>query len=228
MDFSPRQVASISLLVIAGTVIGFLACGDKATEDYGVFDVYGRVVYRPPLFTSSAEFYIYSNGRAVTGAIIMIEDNSIPLIDTSSGYYSLPLQIEIGDTLEYSVSSEFGSLYGNLIIPDTAQIIRPLESDTLLFGSDFSASWQRASGADGYYSYLEYQGGVVAAVTETYFDTTAVLPGAGFLESGFDRFWLETLNGSVVRGVTPGGRIFPRGVVGSAAGYREVYIDFAR
>jgi hypothetical protein len=228
MNFPRQQIALIALFAVAVTAFGFLACGDKATEDYGVFDVYGRVVYRPPLFMSSAEFYVYSNGQAVIDANIMIEDNIIPLIDTSSGYYTLPLEIEIGDTLEYSISSEFGSLYGNLIIPDTAQIIRPLEEDTLLFGADFSASWQRASGADGYYSYLEYQGGFVAAVTETYFDTTATLPGAGFLESGFDRFWLEALNGSVVRGVTPDGRIFPRGVVGCAAGYREVYIDLAR
>ncbi len=213
---------------MAGIAISLLSCGDKTTEDYGVFDVYGRVVYRPPLFASSAEFYIYNNGQAVTGAFITVGGNIVPLVDTSSGYYSLPLQIEMGDTLEYSVSSEFGSLYGNLIIPDTAQIIRPLESDTLLFGSDFSASWHRAVGADGYYSYLENQAGFVAAVTETYFDTTAILPGENFFGSGFDIFWLEALSGNIIRGITPDGRIFPRGVVGSAAGFREVYIDFVR
>lgn len=228
MNLSLSQVALIVPAIMAGTAISFLSCGDKTTDDYGVFDVYGRVVYRPPLFASSAEFYIYNNGQAVTGAFITVGENVVPLVDTSSGYYSLPLQIEMGDTLEYSVSSEFGSLYGNLIIPDTAQIIRPLESDTLLFGSDFSASWQRASGADGYYSYLENQAGFVAVVTETHFDTTAILPGDGFFESGFDRFWLETLNGYFVGRVAPDGRIFPCGVVGSAASFREVYIDFAR
>lgn len=213
---------------MAGIAISLLSCGDKATDDYGVFDVYGRVVYRPALFASSAEFYIYNNGEAVTGAIITVEEDVIPLVDSASGYYSLPLEIEIGDTLEYSVSSEFGSLYGNLIIPDTAQIIQPLEGDTLLFGLDFPASWQRASEADGYYSYLENQAGFVAAVTEIYFDTTAILPGEYFFESGFDIFWLEALSGNIVRGVTPGGRILPRGVVSSAASFREVYIDFAR
>ena len=227
MDFSPTRVTSIALVVMAGTAISILSCADRATDGYDVFDVYGRVVYRPPLYTSSADFHIYSNGEAVTGAIITVEENVIPLVDSASGYYSLLLEIEIGDTLEYSVSSEFGSLYGSVIIPDTAQIIQPLEGDTLLFGLAFPASWQRVSEADGYYSYLENQAGFVAAVTEIYFDTTAILPGEYFFESGFDNFWLETLTGNIVKGFMPDGRILPRGVVGSAASYREVYIDFA-
>ncbi len=212
---------------MAGTAISLLSCVDETTGSFGVFDVYGRVVYRPPLLSSSAEFYIYNNGEAVTGAIITVAENVIPLVDSASGYYSLPLEIEIGDTLEYSISSQFGSLNDYLIIPDTALITRPLEGDTLLFGLDFSASWQRVSGADGYYSYLENQAGFVAAVAETYFDTTAILPGENFFESGFDIFWLEVLSGSVIREFTPDGRIFPRGVVGSAASFREVFIDFA-
>lgn len=227
MNFSSTRVVLVAFLIMTATVTGIFSCGEQATDDYGGFDVYGRVVYRPPLFASSAEFYIYSNGEAVAGANITVEDDIIPQVDTASGYYSLLLEIGIGDTLEYSVSSEFGSLYGILVIPDTAQIIRPLESDTLLFGFDFSASWQRALGADGYYSYLENQAGFVAAVAETYFDTTAILPGEYFSESGFDIFWLEVLSGNFARGIMPDGRIFPRGVVGSAAGFREVYIDFA-
>lgn len=228
MNFPTSQVFLNALLIVALTAIGLLSCAEQATDDYGAFDVYGRVVYRPPLFLSSAEFYVYNNGEAVTAANITVEDYIIPLVDTASGYYSLPLEIEIGDTLEYWVSSEFGSIYGDLVIPDTAQIILPLEGDTLLFGADFSASWQRALGADGYYSYLENQAGFVAEVVETYFDTTAILPGEYFFESGFDIFWLEVLSGDFARGVMPDGRVSPRGVVGSSAGFREVYIDFAR
>jgi hypothetical protein len=212
---------------MAASTTGILSCGEEATRDYGSFDVYGRIVHRPPIFVSSAEFYIYSGGEAVADADITVDDDIIPLVDTASGYYRLPLEIEIGDTLQYSVSSVFGLLDGILVIPDTAQIIQPPEGDTLLFGSDFPASWQRIPEADGYYSYLENQAGLVAAVTESYFDTTAILPGEYFSESGFDRFWLEVLRGDFTGGVMPDGRIFPRGVVGSAASFRDVFVDFA-
>ncbi len=228
MNFSPAQPVSIALVIIAGMAIGLLSCGEETTGAFGFFDVYGRVVYRPAFFGSMAEFYVYSNGVAVTDAIIIVDYITIPLVDTAAGYYGGFMEISIGDTVEYVVDSEFGFLDGIVIIPDTAAIINPSENDTLLFGSDFTAIWQRAVGADGYYTYLENQLGFVAAVTETYFDTTAFLSGSSFIESGFDIFWVEALNGPIIEAMRPDGMRVPYGVVGAAGNFREVYVKFAR
>jgi hypothetical protein len=228
MNYSPTLVSLFALLITAGLAVSLLSCGEETTEAFGFFDAYGRVVYRPAFFGSMAEFYVYSNGVAVTDAMIIVDYITIPLVDTAAGYYGGFMEISIGDTVEYSIDSEFGFLDGILVIPDTAVIINPSENDTLLFGSDITATWQRAVDADGYYTYLENQLGFVAAVTETYFDTTATLPGSSFIESGADIFWVEALNGPIVEALRPDGRRVPRGVVGAAGNFREVFVNFAR
>lgn len=228
MNFPHTKVVSIALVIIAGMAIGLLSCGEETTGAFGFFDVYGRVVYRPVFYGSIAEFYVYNNGAAVSDAVITVDGLFVPLVDSAEGYYGRLLDIAVGDTLEYSVDSEFGFSDGNIIIPDTVAIIRPAEDDTLLFGADFTATWRRAGGADGYYVYLENQLGFVAAVTETYFDTTVILSGGNFIESGIDIFWVEVLNGSIIEVTRPDGRRVPQGVVGAAGKFRNVYVDFGQ
>ena len=112
-------------------------------ENRGVFDVFGRIVYRPALLESSADFYLFSEGNAITDALILVGNDTVPINDPSKGFYSLPLDIQIGDTVSYSLSSEEGEVDGFVVIPDTVQIIYPHDYDSLFFGEDFDVVWMQ-------------------------------------------------------------------------------------
>lgn len=205
-----------------------LTCKDNTVDGFLPFGVYGRLVYNVGLYAPTAEFYIYHGGDAVTDAIITVEADTIPLVNASRGYYSKEMAFATGDTLEYSVSSSFGTSAGSVVIPDTAEIVSPMAGDTLRFGFGFDVDWQRAPWADGYFVYLDNQEGLVAAVTETSFDTSATLSGADMINSGIDNIRVEVLRGQFYRGQTPDDRILPEGVVGAAGNYREIYISLSK
>ena len=202
-----------------------VSCAKKPTDQSRPFEVFGRIIFRPLLtMDSDAEFYVYSYGHAVSDAVIIVKQDTIPLADSSAGFYTKTMQLQIRDTVAYSIQSSHGSLNGNVIIPDTASIIIPHDFDSLAFGVEFTAIWHSTNRADGFYAYLQYQGGYVGAVTETYYDTTAVLPGENSINLRPDRFWVESLNGVFSNAVTPANKVMPRGVVGAAGNYREVYL----
>jgi hypothetical protein len=224
ISYPGRTAASIPV-IFAGLLFLSLSCGNSATEEQGQFDLYGRIVYRPLFYGSSAEFFVYSQGSPVTDALITVESDTVPLVNSDEGYYSAPLDVEVGDTLVYSVVSASGSSAGDVVIPDTTSIISPDEGDTLITGFDFSVVWRRATDADGYFVSLENQTGLVAEVVESYFDTTVTVSGENLFTTGTDNLWVETLKGSVSAGVTPFGRKLPWGVYGSAATVREVFVD---
>lgn len=221
-----RYFLKLTLFLTTACVI--FACGDNSTDQYGAFDIYGRIVNRPPEIGSSAEFYLYHDGEPAGDAIILVRNDTIPLAVASQGYYSKQMTIDLGDTLAYSVDSQWGTSSGTVIIPDTAEIIRPLQLDTLLYGSDFTARWREVFTGDGYFAYLQNQSGLVAAVGETRIDTSTTFRGYDIVYGGSDNFWVEVLSGLVVRGVTPDGRTMPKGIFGAAANYREVYISLSR
>jgi len=202
-----------------------LSCGDKARDGFLPFEVYGRVVWRPPLFGSAAEFYIYHDGQPVTDAQITVGLDTIPLVNAASGYYSKALTIAIGDTLDYSVESPIWSSQGTVVIPDTTEILCPVQNDTLRSGIDFTARWRNVFMASGYFVFIDDQDGLSAEVMESRFDTSAVLPGIEIINGGNKYFWVEVLGGDVLRRTAPDGRILPSGVVGAAGNYREVYIS---
>ncbi len=210
------------LTSLAGLIITQLSCGDKVTDDPGGIEIFGRIVYWANYDSSSAEFYVYNNYNAVSDAIIILENDTIP--HSASGYYFSPLSINIGDAVTYSIGINSELFEGYVIVPDTASILIPEDYDTIFYNSDFTVEWQRTSTADGYYVYLEEQDGFVAAVVESHFDTSAVLPGENYLFSGLDRLWLESLNGAFESGITPGGRIMPQGIVASSANFRDVRV----
>ncbi|MEE9554195.1 MAG: hypothetical protein V3W18_07850, partial [candidate division Zixibacteria bacterium] len=97
---------SVGLTVLLAIACVALSCGDKATDNYGEFDIYGRVVYRPPFVGSMAEFYIYHDGEPATDALITVDSDTIPLVNSLLGHYSKLMMIEMGDTLDYSVDSQ--------------------------------------------------------------------------------------------------------------------------
>ncbi len=219
------SITVTALLTIACVA---LSCGDDIVDGFTPFDIYGRVVYRPPFIGSFAEFYLYHDGEPVTDALITVGSDSIPLVNSSLGYYSKMMTVEIGDTLEYSIESQFGSSSGILVIPDTTEIVSPVRYDTLHFGTSTTVVWLEEISADGYFVYLDDQDGFVAAVTETRIDTSAVLPGSEIVNGGNKNLWVEVLRGDVIRATTPAGRTLPYGVFASAGNYREVYISLSR
>jgi hypothetical protein len=198
----------------------------------GAFDVYGRIIYRPFASTlPTAEFHLFHEGKGITDAIITLQysgsptRDTIPLMDSTGGVYSSGFPARIDDTLSYSIKSQYGTQDGIVIIPDSVLIIRPLEFDTLTTGGEFPTIWHRGSSqVDGYFVYLEGQGGFVAAVTISQFDTTNNFSGENVVEIGSDRFWVEAMRGPFSPGVMPNGRIMPKGVVGSAGTFRDVYV----
>ncbi len=217
-----RQSLAVGILML---ILMTNSCSKKPTDQSRPFDVFGRIVFRPLLtIDSAAEFYVYSYGRAVTDAEIIVKQDTIPLSDAGAGYYTRPMQLQIGDTVSYSIRSEKGSLNGSVIIPDTASIIFPRYFDSLAIGVEFTAIWHLTPRADGFFAYLENQRGYVGAVTETYYDTTATLPAENSINIGHDRFWVETLSGAFSSAITPGNKIMPRGVVGAAGNSRDVYL----
>jgi hypothetical protein len=221
----PGRTNASVIAILAASFLLSISCGDKATEEQGEFDLYGRIVYRSLLFGSSAEFFVYSQGLPVTDALITVESDTVPLVNGDEGYYYAPLDIFIGDTLSYSVVSASGSSAGDVVIPDTTSIVSPDEGDTLITGFDFSVVWRRTTGADGYFISLENQAGLVAEVVESYFDSSVVVTGENLFITGVDNLWVEVLSGNVSSGVTPFGRRLPWGVFGSAGSIREVFVD---
>lgn len=202
-----------------------VSCSDKSVNAPGSFDVYGRVVYRPLLSKlPSAEFYLFHNGQGITDARITVGLDTLALADSTDGFYKGIFPVRIGDSLSFAVVSQFGAQSGFVTIPDTASIIRPAPFDTLISGAELSVAWRRSSRVDGYYAYLESQNGLVAVITESPLDTTADMSGQNMLNIGADRFWVETLRGSFIPTVAPDGRLMPRGVVGAAGTYCDVYV----
>jgi hypothetical protein len=203
------------------------SCGDDSTGSNTGFQIFGRVVYRPLLTGPSiAVFYVFDNDQPVTDAEILVGADTVRHSQATDGYYRADVQISMGDTLKYSVHFQFGSDSGTVVIPDTVTIVTPA-FDTLNSGVGFYASWHSNLSAEGYFVYLENQGGYVAEVSETAYDTTAQLSGEYLLNIGADRFWVETLDGVFYRQTAPNGLVLPRGVVGAAGNFREVYIDFS-
>jgi hypothetical protein len=221
------------LLFILIAILGislFYSCGDKSTDNQGPFVVFGRVIFRPILAgPSSAEFYLFHKGSPITTATILVRQDTIPLQNSHNGLYSRNLQnVRIGDTLDYSISSEYGSSQGTVIIPDTAFIIRPVRFDSLFPGAGFGVTWHPVSDANGYFVHLENQNGYIATVSEARTDTSVFFSGDSLVSFGVDSLWVETLKGAFFNDFTPDGIRLPEGVVGSAGNYREVYVNFPR
>jgi len=217
--------------VFIGILILFViaTCDNRSSNGDGQFDVYGRIVCVPYVTESSfAEFYLFHSGLPVIDGEIVVDSFSVPLVNEERGRYRLDFDFGLGDTLEYNVVSEFGSQQGMVIIPDTASIIRPQPQDTIPTGFDYTAIWQRKTGVAGYFAYLENQGGYANALTDTEIDTSADFSGDNIFNPGNDRFWVETLNGFFINDITPDGMNLPRGVVGAAGNFKDVYVGFAR
>ncbi len=214
-------------LVFLGVLI-LTSCGNDATTGPGLFDVYGRIAFRPfETGQSLAEFYIFHNGEVVTDAIITVRSDTIPQIQGQAGHYFRSMNFRIGDTLSYSISSQFGVENGSVTIPDTIEIIRPLASEVIFSGVNYSALWHKVDFVDGYYAYFQHQNGYAAEVRELQIDTTAQFLGSNIINIGVDTFWVETLRGSFFAEVAPNGIIMPRGIVGAAGSFRNVDISIA-
>lgn len=206
-------------------LIIWLSCSTKPTDISGEFDVYGRMVYRPLIAgSSSADFYIFHKNEPVKDALILVANDTVPLVDTANGFYSRDMQVVIGESLYYSINSQYGTLQGAVVIPDTVSIIKPALYDSLITQSDMLAIWRRNSLSDGYYAYLERQEGFVAAITESQYDTTVELSRDNIIRFGLDRFWVENLNGYFSSVIAPSGRNMPKGVVGAAGNFRDIYV----
>ena len=205
----------------------FISCGDKSTSPTnGAFDIFGRIVWRPPLIgLTRAEFYIFGNGQPITDAVISVKGNHVPHDTVDISHYSLDLAARIGDTLAYSITSASGTAQGTVIIPDTVNIIRPRQLDTLYTGIPFTAFWHRGVVIEGYYAHLTGQNGLVGQVTVSQIDTTVQFPGENIFNFGADTFWVETLNGLFDQAIAPNGRELPKGVVGAAGNYHLVYVN---
>jgi hypothetical protein len=204
------------------------SCGDDATGPDGGFEIYGRVVYRALLTESPfAEFYLFHDGRPVTDGLVIVDSDTIPPDSVIDGRYTGIVNTYVGDTLAFNVITQYGGDAGSIIIPDTVAIIQPRQYDTLYSGIGFSAVWNRDLRVAGYYAHLENQEGLVADVNLLPNDTVGHFSGQYLLNYGVDRFWVETLSGDFDDRVAPNGMNLPRGVVGAAGNYREVYIQFS-
>ncbi len=202
----------------------FFACGDKTTNSKSGFVAYGRVAWRPPLTgLSLAEFRVFNDGSPVTDAEIVVDGDTIREVPDQDGLYRRDFNFNIGDTISYSLSTLFGSAQGIAIIPDTVPIVRPSRHDTLGTSSAYSAVWHANRLYDGYYAYLSHQPFDVGAVSESALDTTLEFPGNNLIDIGIDTFWVETLNGVFAAEYAPNGMLLPRGVVGAAGNYCEIY-----
>jgi hypothetical protein len=218
--------AGLAALVILALV--FASCGDKSTNAPGVFDIYGRIVNRPFVAgLSFAEFYIFHSGQAVNDAVIIVKSDTVRHSPSEAGHYYREMNFRIGDTLSYSITSEFGVDSGTVIIPDSISIVSPQAGATLYTGTGFTATWHRGAFLDGYFAYLRHQSGNVMQVRETTTDTTAEFLGQNIIDIGVDTFWVETLKGAFNAETAPNGKILPRGVVGAAGTFRDVFVTFA-
>jgi hypothetical protein len=213
-------------LLLAGVFV--FACASDSTNTHGDFDIYGRIIWRAPLTGRSlAEFYLFHKEDGITDALILVDGDTIPEVSVE-GRYAAPLIFNIGDTLEYSIVSTYGSATGSVIIPDTVQINRPTENDTLYTGINIFAAWNRGFQFDGYFAHLTNQDGFVASVRESVIDTTVEIGGQYVLNLGPDTFWVESLKGSFYDAYAPNGMNLPKGIVGASANFRRVNIEYAR
>ncbi|OGC95147.1 MAG: hypothetical protein A2W25_08190 [candidate division Zixibacteria bacterium RBG_16_53_22] len=216
----------VGTLIIAISLVAPLtfSCGDKANETPTGFAVYGRISWRPPLSgLPLAEFYVFNDRNAVTGAIITVNGDTIPAAPSENGIYRKGLNISVGDSAYYSIYSAYGSADGTVVIPDTVSIIRPARVDTIGIGSSYIATWHSNWQYDGYYSYLDGQRINVSGVYEIPQDTTLEFPGSNLIDIGVDTFWVETLRGVFTGEYSPNGLLLSRGVVGAAGNYCEIY-----
>jgi hypothetical protein len=226
MNFGHKRIWLLALIAF-GCLILSISCSDKSTNGQGPFDIFGRMIFRPFLAgPPTAEFHLYHNGSPITDAIITVRGDTIPLMDASHGFYSRNMSFRIGDTLSYVVTSEFGSAHGNVIIPDTASIIRPVALDTLHTGANFGASWHQLYTVDGYFVHLQNQNGLIGRVLENRNDTIASFSGDSLVNFGTDSIWVETLKGPFFDEAAPGGFHLPKGIVGAAGTFREVFVSF--
>jgi hypothetical protein len=229
MVFWGRTHFQLAAALLCGFLLIAASCNDKSTNNNGEFDVYGRIIYRPPIAGPSlADFSLFHKGNGITDAIITVKAETLIAVQSESGRYRLPLNLRIGDTLAYTISSAYGSADGNVVIPDTVEIIRPRAMDTLLTGTGFTGIWHRGSPEIGYFAYLQNQGGYVASLHETQIDTLIDFLGENILNFGADTFWVETLRGGFTSNIAPTGKLLPRGVVGAAGNFRAVYVSYAR
>ena len=214
------------LLALVSMALIFFACATDSSTTHGEFDIYGRIVWRPPLTGRSlAEFYLFHNEDGIADASILVDGDTIPSA-SGEGRYFAPLVFSLGDTLEYSIVSNYGSASGTVIIPDTVQINRPADNDTLYSGVNFFAAWNRGFQFDGYFAHLTNQDGFVSSVRESIIDTTVEIGGQYILNLGPDTFWVESLKGYFYDAYAPNGMNLPKGIVGASANYRRVYIQF--
>jgi len=216
------RISGVTLLT--GFLILTLSCDDSIMDNSNEFELYGRVVYKTPQAESCAEFFIFNFDDTITDAIIVVGSDTVPLVDSSMGRYYLQMPMEIGDTINYSVLSDFGAKSGQVIIPDTVSIINPQNLETIDFGEDFDVNWIRGINADGYFVYLENQGGYVAEIAESYFDTSLTVSGLEMQIPGADYLWIEAITGEYEVMKTPFNALMPKGVVGAAGNYRDVEI----
>jgi hypothetical protein len=211
-------------MVLLGFLILTLSCDEGIMDSNNEFRMFGRVVCKPIPAESCAEFFLFNFDNAITDAIVVIGLDTVALVDSSSGYYYSQMLMEIGDTISYSISSDFGAQNGQVIIPDTVSIIHPQIFDTINFGEDFDVSWIRGINADGYFIYLENQERFVAEIAESYFDTSITVSGMEMQNPGVDRLWVEAISGNYEVARTPFNALMPKGVVGAAGNYRDVEI----
>ena len=206
----------------------FIDCGKDSSTGPGIFDVYGRMVNRPFVAgLSFADFYIFHNGEPVIDALIIVKGDTVPHLTTEAGRYYREMNFRIGDTLAYSINSQFGTEQGLVIIPDSTEIISPTAGTTLYTGTGFSALWHRGPYVDGYYAHLAHQSGYVGQVRETRIDTTSDFLGGNLLDIGVDTFWVETLKGAFNAETAPNGKTLPRGILGAAGTFRDVFVTYA-
>jgi hypothetical protein len=220
-------IVLIVLILIAAIIVIMASCTGNSVDYENTFEVYGRVVYCPPIFLlvdSRAEFYLFTRGQPIRDAVITIEADTIALTDSAAGFYSKPLQIAIGDTLQYSINSSYGSVEGSIVIPDTVTLLYPEENAMLVFGENIQAIWHSSYTADGYFIYLENQNGLVNEVTELQSDTSVTISGENMSRLGQDRIWVESIKGDFIRLQAPNSRALPLGVVGAAANVHNVNI----
>jgi hypothetical protein len=172
---------------------------------------------------SLAEFYVFNDGNPVNNANILVNGDTIHVTSSENGIYLWPTATNIGDSAYYSVNSPFGSVQGVVVIPDTVAIIRPARNDTLDTSSAHMSVWHANFFADGYYAHLSRQVLDAAGVFESAYDTTLEIPGLNLLDFGIDTLWVETLRGPYVSELAPNEMLLPRGVVGAAGNYCEIF-----
>jgi len=216
--------ASVSLIVIILATALTVTCNDNATDSNVGFAVYGRVVWRPPLIgPPTAEFFVFNDANTVDGAVITVNNDTVPAASNESGVYRKNLLIEIGDSAYYSIESQYGSAEGVVIIPDTVSIVHPNRYDTLGTSFGYTAIWRSNWQYNGYYTYLSTQRFAICDILETPQDTSFEFPGNNMVGIGVDTFWVETLRGVFEAHYAPHEMLLPKGVVGAAGNYCQIY-----